>query len=440
MARARAEKVPPPAFRRLKPGPGKSPEAVESDQRARLQRAMVELVAAGGRRGATVRKLTKLAGVSTATFYSQFDGTDECLVSTYVSLMDRVRERVAGNRASPGRRRRPAEGGLRLLVDALLEDPCAARLILIEIFDAGPAAIGPIRVQETMLEATFRKSLERDGLRVHPPTVAWVVAGVLHCARQMLGSDSGPGALETTHSLLRWAQACLAEQEPGPCESGASTNAVGRSVEPRAAVRRPPRQDETDLFVNAVLRLSCTEGYWKLSLSRASRTAGIPATHFKRYFRSLDEAYLLAVERTARGLFAGFGSRTRDGVPHWSQALHEQIASLSASLASAPQIAGVVFAGILAPGAEGLTRRETLIDELAATWRLSLPARERPSALIAKASMAALWSAFARAAELDRPDALPERAPTNAGFFLAPMPGSENVSAPGGRTAVPAGA
>jgi len=386
-----------------------------------------------------VRRLTKLAGVSTATFYSLFDGTDECLVSAYASQMDRVRERIAATRTSFSCSRWQDELVLRALLHALLEDPKVARLILVDVFDGGPAAIGSIRTQETLLEAELREALDRRERQVSPLAVAWVVAGLLHGARQLLAAAPRLISPDTTTTLVRWAQTCLAERDPG-CHVPTSSHAAMLPTELRTLVRRPPREGETDLFVNAVLKLSCGDGYWKLSVARASRMAGIPATRFKRYFGNLDEAYLLAVDRTARGLFSGFSSRTPDRVRSWRQASFEQFASLSARLASTPKVAGLVFSGILAPGADGLTRREALIDELAATWRSSVPARERPSALFTKASMASLWSAFARATELGRTEVLAEQAETNAHFFLAPMRGPRIGEPSAGRIAVSAGA
>lgn len=417
--RARTERGSSIAYRRLKPGPGKTPKAVESDQRDRIHRAMVELVASGGRPAATVRKLTKLAGVSTATFYSLYDGMDECLVSTYVSLMDELRERIAATCTSFSCTRWHDELALRAFLDALLKDPKTARVILIDVYDAGPAAIGSIRKQETLLEAELRQALGRRGREVPPLAAAWVVAGLLHCARQLVEAASRSISSETTSSLIRWAETCLAE--PDLRHSSTSPERAMLPTKPRTLVRRPPREGETDLFVSAVLRLSCADGYWKLSVARASRAAGIPATRFKRYFGSLDDAYLLAVDRTARGLFSALASRTTDAVRSWRQVWHEQVASLSACLASTPRVARLVFSGILAPGADGLTRREALIDELAAAWRLSVPAHERPSDLFARASMASLWSAFARTTELGRAEVFGAQARTNAHFFLAPM-------------------
>jgi hypothetical protein len=77
-------------YERLRPGPGRSREAVAANQRERIQRAMVELAAEGGRKRITVRQLAKLAGVSSATFYSLFDGVEDCLLRTSGAITNDV--------------------------------------------------------------------------------------------------------------------------------------------------------------------------------------------------------------------------------------------------------------------------------------------------------------------------------------------------------------
>lgn len=407
-------------YDRLKPGPGLSPQVVASHQRMRIQLAMAQLVAGGGRRMVTIRKLTKLAGVSTATFYSHFDGTDECLLATYETLMTAIRERIASTRAPSAGRRTQSDLAIKALLDALVEDPEAGRLTLIEVIDAGPAAIGPMRTHETLLEASMREVLNRRGMRIAPSTVAWVVAGLLHCARQLLDPRTASVRPEETRSLLRWGRLCLNEPKvTEPVAAAHTSDGLAEDVLERA---RSGRGDEQELILNAVLKVACAKGYWKLTVGEASKLAGVPATHFKRHFKSLDEAYLLAVDRAARGFFAGFGSpAVKVARGEWEQALRDQLAALSISLASDPDTAGVVFAGILAPGAAGLTRREALIDELAMTWAAAIPEGSRPPDFVVKASMASLWGALARAAEMGRTKDLPAEVATNAQLFLAPM-------------------
>src|ERR1700749_3679596 len=74
------------AYKQLKPGPGKTPQQVQSSQRDRIHRAMIELAADRGFEHVTVRQLTRKAGVSSRAFYGQFSNREECLASSVETI------------------------------------------------------------------------------------------------------------------------------------------------------------------------------------------------------------------------------------------------------------------------------------------------------------------------------------------------------------------
>ena len=417
-----------PLFDRLRPGPGQSRSDVVTSQRDRLQRALIEIAAVGGYEAVTVRKLTKLARVSTGAFYAQFSGTDDCLVSAYGRLMGAARERIESAR-SP-RKASPEQCGTSVaaLLSSMVDNPVAGRLALFEIFRAGPAAVSSAHSEETELELALRQSLDRRGQRVAPAAVAWITSGLLHCARGALGTgdDISPSSLRR---LIAWGQACLAEP-PEEIRRGRLRLDWSKRERPTAS---PALSDspgnETELILCAVLRLATANGYQGISPSGTSKAAGVPAARFKRYFASADDAYLTALVRAANDLFIGFGSQDEGTGRPWTVALCEQVAALCESVAEDPDLAALVFGRMLDPGLAGLTRREVLIGEVAARWRLSVPLPERPTAMVAEASMAALWNSIARTVGVGQASRLPERAAANSYRFLAPMIGGDRAAA-----------
>src|ERR1700686_4880877 len=69
-------------YRRLPTGAhGLSREEIERDQRERLQRAMIELIAQRGYPALRILDLTQLAHVSRPTFYSLYTDKEELLLS-----------------------------------------------------------------------------------------------------------------------------------------------------------------------------------------------------------------------------------------------------------------------------------------------------------------------------------------------------------------------
>src|SRR5215813_6570234 len=107
-----------PLFQKLKPGPGLPAEQVLADQRRRLQGAMVALIDGLGWDGVRVRSLSRAAGVSTSTFYKHFVNTDECLASTFDSLVA-----IAMRHAAAAQRREDDwRDSLRATVTTLVRD------------------------------------------------------------------------------------------------------------------------------------------------------------------------------------------------------------------------------------------------------------------------------------------------------------------------------
>lgn len=116
------------------------PEVVARSQRERLHEAAIRIVAAKGYQATTVGDLTKEAGVSRTTFYELFEDKEACLLAAYDRAVDVLVRRIAAAYESEDRWPRRARAGLSALLDALAEEPALARLALVDIGAAGPAA------------------------------------------------------------------------------------------------------------------------------------------------------------------------------------------------------------------------------------------------------------------------------------------------------------
>ena len=137
----------PDTHRALPRGPhGLSREEVELSQRVRLLQAATEAVAELGYVKTTVADILARAGVSRATFYQLFRDKEDCFVAAYqlnaqfvASAMTAVLEQVrsTGELDSLGR----LERVLDVFLTALRSAPALARVFLVEVYAAGPAAI-----------------------------------------------------------------------------------------------------------------------------------------------------------------------------------------------------------------------------------------------------------------------------------------------------------
>src|SRR5207249_5651574 len=78
-------------YRRLPTGAhGLAREEVQHDQRERLQRAMMELIAERGYQAVRILDLTQLAHVSRPTFYELYPDKEALLISAYTDIAVRT--------------------------------------------------------------------------------------------------------------------------------------------------------------------------------------------------------------------------------------------------------------------------------------------------------------------------------------------------------------
>jgi AcrR family transcriptional regulator len=157
-------------YPKLRPGPhGSAQESVASNQRARLYGAMIDLVGTRGYEASTVAELCSLAGVSKRTLYERFPGgKQQCFLATYDIVVRRAEMRIlAAGRcgldvlAGPDRLER-----LRAVVEAFTYEvaayPNASRLVLVEAFDAGPAALARTERVRRLVERVISWSLREN--------------------------------------------------------------------------------------------------------------------------------------------------------------------------------------------------------------------------------------------------------------------------------------
>jgi AcrR family transcriptional regulator len=113
---------------------------IARSQRERLLEAAIRVVAGKGYAATTVADLTREAGISRTTFYGMFEDKEGCFLAAYDGIIDALVRRVTvAYEAEEGWPNR-ARAGLAALLEALAEEPAIARMALVEVGAAGPAA------------------------------------------------------------------------------------------------------------------------------------------------------------------------------------------------------------------------------------------------------------------------------------------------------------
>ena len=428
-------------YEKLRPGPGRPEPEVASHQRTRIHAAMIEIAAESGYDAVTVRKLTRLAHVSTGSFYKHFEDKEECFLSTYEQLvLAAARRMVSAQRAGQDWRER-LRLGLRTLTEDVAAEPKAARLVLLEPFAVGPAASDRIARAQAISEAVVRASFNQGAgpIAIDSFLVSAIVAGATRVTRARLLAERVEALPELVDQLLEWACSLVGRfaEPPDPSPGLPADPDPDRETE-RSEGSRSAAGDERTLALAATAKLAAQGGYGALSTLRIRATAGVSRKSFQANFTGAEDCFLEAVEQLSESALT---EATADGVRahNWATGVHRTVAGLCARLAEDEVLSKLAFVEILAPGLSGIRRRERLVGFAAEHLRRSAPPAHRPARLAAEASTAAAWDAIHRQVRGEQAAQLQAQAPALALLLLAP-PGerASNAGAPDSRSRAPA--
>jgi AcrR family transcriptional regulator len=133
------------------------PEVIARSQRERLLEAAIRVAATKGYAATTIGDLTKEAGISRTTFYELFEDKEACFLAAYDNAVDALVRQVVAAYESERRWPQRARAGLSALLEALAAEPEMARLALVDIGAAGPAAQRRFRVAVQRLTPLFEE-------------------------------------------------------------------------------------------------------------------------------------------------------------------------------------------------------------------------------------------------------------------------------------------
>ncbi|MGD1059617.1 MAG: TetR/AcrR family transcriptional regulator [Solirubrobacteraceae bacterium] len=120
---------------------GLAREAVVSNQRERIMKALVATIATYGFDGSTVERIAKRAGVSRRTFYEQFTDREDAYLYTYDTAAGRLLQRVNEAWAQNADGAEQLRLWLRALLECLTEEAQLARVCIVDVLSAGPRAL-----------------------------------------------------------------------------------------------------------------------------------------------------------------------------------------------------------------------------------------------------------------------------------------------------------
>lgn len=383
--RGRAPK-PRPLFPQLQPKRnGLDPEHVAAHQRARLRGAVIEAVNAKGFAATSVAELIALAGVSRTTFYKHFDSKEACFLASFERILADSAERITAAYQREPDVLSALRAAYQAFVTELIENPRAARVVLVDIVALGSAALQ--RAEHIRL--SFEGSLVENpdllgGFTLTPTVLTAILSGVWQVAHRRLVDDRLEELRGVGDELLLWT---ITYNSPAAERLGA------RTPIPTEAPPRTPSRDEPDphkRMLRTAAEIAAKDGYHQLTPARILDEAHVPDETFFGTFENTEQCFLAALELQAVETLAT-AMRAMQSAEDWDGAVQLGIGSLLETMASQPTLAPLAFIEVLTVGPAGVQLREAILQRVEALFVRHAPKGRRPSGVVTEATVGAVW-------------------------------------------------
>jgi AcrR family transcriptional regulator len=307
---------------------------------------MVATVARKGFAATTVADLVELSGVSSRSFYDFFGDKATCLRATIEEILTVARNLVnveVGEDLEQGALR-----GYKALAEAVVAQPAAAKVCLVDAYAAGPAAVEPLTAAVADYEAGLSRRLKSLPERAGMPAemVAARVGGYLEIVRTRLRRGSEAELLRLGDDLI---SLILADRPP--------------PVPLRLSVRPPKAEPESlaapehaERAIRAFAILAAEQGYLVTTVDDVLKRASMSATTFYANFRGKNDLMDTAIDRAcAQAVAAVVPAFSRHG--DWPDAVRAGFGALMNFLASRPALTELVTVEVYTAGDAAVERR-----------------------------------------------------------------------------------
>jgi AcrR family transcriptional regulator len=427
---------------------GLDPELVKVDQRERLRKAMVELIAEKGYPSVRILDLAKLAHVSQPTFYSLFGDKEELFLSAYDEIAQRTGQTVLAAYAGEGPQEERLRSAMHAFAELAIADPDAMSLLMLGAFGAGAKALERRRRMLEALEASILASRDGGPARGRVDlTVRAILGGIREVTAERLRSGRERELPQIVDELAVWAGSY-----PRKVPSGLAPPAITRhkhgvvahaSERARAAEGRLPsgRSDlprqfivksQRERIVDATAAIVAEKGLAGLTIPEIARRANVSNQTFYSIYGSKHEAFLGAQKvGMHQALQVAVAAYEAEG-PDWPRAVAAGLRALVDYLASEPAHAHLTLVDTFAANPAAIEIRNASMHAFAAYlqpgYALAGPGAAVP-AIAAEAVAGGIWQVLHYYIENECIDRLPEAAPQLTYMALTPFIGARAAAA-----------
>jgi AcrR family transcriptional regulator len=442
--RSRARQGAAERYRPLPTGThGLDPELVKRDQRSRLQKAMVELIAAKGYPAVRIVDLAKLAHVSQPTFYSLYADKEDLFLSAYDEVAQRTASTVIDAYEADGSPDQRLHVAMRAFAKLAAQEPETTSLLALGAFGAGSRALERRRVAIEALERSIYARRDGDAQAQSTDlTIKFIIGGIREVTATRLREGRADDLPKIADDLATWA-ACYPRRLPAGLEAppttpgepagegGAPASERARRAEGRLPSGRSdlPRQfivkSQRERIVDATAAIVAERGLAALTIPEIARRANVSHQTFYDIYSSKHEAFLgaqkVGMHQALRVAVEAYEAQGED----WPRAIGAGVRALLAYLASEPAHAHLTLVDTFASCPEAIEIRNAGMSGFAAYLGpgYGLAGAGAVPAIAAEAVTGGIWQVLHHYIENDCLDGLTGTGPQLTYFALTPFLG-----------------
>lgn len=405
--------------RRLSPGRGTPRAVARRNQRERLLGAMVAVASTKGYAATSLADLVEVSGVSSRSFYEHFADKEECFLAAMeeiLAIMQQGLRRVVNEGDGVPR----LESTVGWLTEALVAQPAAARLLLVESFRAGEAARERINAllesSGQLLQPLLEKRPHQQGM---PPELTRALLGGLGGVVYHYLARGEPEAVATlAPELAEWVMSFPAP--PAPLRSPGRRNHTPITDSPPFAALVPGER-----ILRRFAAAVAEQGYASTTIAEVATAASISQNTFYSHFRDKEDAFYAALDSSGAQLVAATLPAVRRAPP-WPAAMRVALGAVFGFLAAEPAFARLRAVEVYAVGPSAVEQRNSQDGEIVRVLRaLATDAPSEVDQVPLTATISAVNSLLYHWVRREGPRRLPELVPTTTYLILAPLLGAE---------------
>ncbi len=406
--------------RKLQPGPGRDPEAVDRNQRERLLGATVAVVAERGYEAARVEDILVVAGVSRNAFYRHFSNKRDCFIATLEGITEFATPSTVGVfEQTPGPWDRKLAAMLDTLADMLVAQPAMARVAWVEVHGAGAEAVDVVERFDRSIEDIVCRALEDSPERAGLPRE--IVGAVVGGFRKIVHTRVREDRIEELPALMPELFEWMLSYETPP-----ERLRRPRRVPPEFVAPRPEPRDARERILVAMTELVAENGYPDVAITEIAARAAVSLTTFYAHFDGKEAALLATLADIQQRVFGATATHFAAG-SDWPSAVSASGRAFIGFLATDPALAHFGGVEVWAASPAGLDLRAqgmVLFHALLEDGFRQYPETNRVAAEAIGATVDALLFTWLRHKGAER---LYEIAPTGAFIGLAPFLGTKRA-------------